>query len=314
MRSGISILLMHLYFLVTTGMASEDTLLFCESNVIGFPKAESSEQLIDSLIQVVRINEQVIIVKFGSDAVSAIKTRQGIVVIDAGISMGLTAKYRKIVESEFGSSDFTCLINTHGHHDHTRGNNIFTGAKIISHENAIMEIERQWQNPEKIAIRLAKTVDDYTQQLKECERGSADWYSIFINKSKYEYSYEDAIHFVPVRLPDTTFSDSLILDKGDITFEMIHFGESHSASDILIWVPEMKLLFPGDLFFQYGRPSFNADKTNYHAKWLTAIRWIERRTDQIDIIITGHGQLLAVDDLESFNQNILGRLTKDVKE
>lgn len=312
MKSGISILLMHLYFLVATGMASDDILLICNHNVIAEPRADTSEQIIDSLIQVIRINEKVIIVKFGSDAITAIKTQQGIVVIDAGISIGLTAKYRKIVESEFGSTNFTCLINTHGHHDHTRGNNIFTGAKIISHENAIKEIESQWQNPEKVAMKLAGIVDEYTQQLKECDRESADWYSIFINKCKYEYCYADASHFVPVRLPDTSFSDSLILDKGDVTFEMIHFGESHSASDILIWVPEMKLLFTGDLFFQYGRPSFNADNNN-RAKWLTAIKWIEDRFEQIDVIITGHGQLLSVDDLASFNRIVHGRIKSGSK-
>ncbi|OFY62265.1 MAG: hypothetical protein A2V64_10915 [Bacteroidetes bacterium RBG_13_43_22] len=80
---------------------------------------------IDSLIRVQKLNDRSILVNFGYDAVSAINTEQGIVVIDAGISTGLTSRYKKIIQKEFRRDDFIYVINTHGHHDH---NNCYSQA------------------------------------------------------------------------------------------------------------------------------------------------------------------------------------------
>jgi len=63
-------------------------------------------RLIDSLIIVKRINDETILLSFDSDAVTAINTQNGIVIIDAGISTGLTSKYRKIIENEFHNASF----------------------------------------------------------------------------------------------------------------------------------------------------------------------------------------------------------------
>jgi len=55
-------------------------------------QATEINSLIDSLIQVSRINDRTIVVSFGADAISAINTEEGIVIIDAGISTGLTER------------------------------------------------------------------------------------------------------------------------------------------------------------------------------------------------------------------------------
>src|SRR4030042_6446780 len=78
-----------------------------------------------SLIRVQKLNDRSILVNFGYDAVSAINTEQGIVVIDAGISTGLTSRYKKIIQKEFRRDDFIYVINTHGHQDH---NNCYSQA------------------------------------------------------------------------------------------------------------------------------------------------------------------------------------------
>ena len=111
---------------------------------------DSTSQLVDSLITVQRINEKTILIGLGADAVTAIATQKGIVVIDAGITSSLTAKYRKIMEQEFGRNDFAYLINTHGHHDHTGGNRVFKDAKITGHENCLKEISGQRKDPDKV--------------------------------------------------------------------------------------------------------------------------------------------------------------------
>ena len=71
----------------------------CSSNQINQNKIES--QKIDSLIKMHKVNDRTVMVNFGYDAVTAIKTIHGIVLVDAGISTVLTDKYRKTIEDVF---------------------------------------------------------------------------------------------------------------------------------------------------------------------------------------------------------------------
>ncbi len=101
------------------------------------------------------------------------------------------------------------------------------------------------------------------------------------------------------------------LECGDTSFEMIYFGKFHSASDILIYVPEMKVLFTGDLFSKYGRPSFGNSSDTDNNRWLHANKWINKRINNIETIIDGHGQILTTDDLRMFNENLLLKYSKE---
>ena len=82
-------------------------LLIFSFNACNFNKrspGKKTDRLIDSLIEVKRINEKTLLITFGYDAITAVNTNKGIVVVDAGISPGLTSRYRKIIEKEFNTS------------------------------------------------------------------------------------------------------------------------------------------------------------------------------------------------------------------
>jgi cyclase len=265
---------------------------------------------IDSLINLTRVNNKVIMVGLGADAVTAIATEKGIVVIDAGISGTLTAHYRKIIEKECKRNDFAFVINSHGHHDHTYGNIAFTEANIIAHENSIKEIADRWSDTAKALAKLKSTVKQYDESLKSMTKGSPDWRETIGQRTRFNAAYEDAMNNVAVRYPNILFKDTLHKSMGDVSLDMIYFGKAHTDSDILIHIPEWKLFFVGDLFFKYGRSSFEAlDKQdlNYYLK---AIEWMETRRTEKDIIINGHGQIMNKEDLESF----ISIVKKKIKE
>jgi glyoxylase-like metal-dependent hydrolase (beta-lactamase superfamily II) len=262
-------------------------------------------QKVDSLIKVQKVNDRTVIVNFGYDAITAIKTEQGIVLVDAGISTALTAKYREPIENIFRQDDYEYVINTHGHHDHIGGNRVFSQAKVVGHENCQNEVSERWTNPEKSMMSLCKIVEDYEQKLQQPISKTSEWEDIFTQKIRYMSAYFDVKNHIPVKLPDITFSDSMKLDLGDTTFEMIYFGKFHSNSDIVIYVPEIRLIFIGDLFSKYGRPSISNASTLDEVKCMRAISWIENRMHNIEKVIEGHGQILSIDDLKDFTNNIL---------
>ena len=260
---------------------------------------------IDTLIKVQKVNDRTVVVNFGFDAVTAIKTMHGIVLVDAGISTVLTDKYRNTIENVFHQNDYVYVINTHGHHDHIAGNGIFSKAKVVGHENCKNDISERWTNPEKSMINLSKIVEDYEQQLQQAMPNTSGWNDIFTQKIRYMSAFWDVKNHVSVKLPDITFSDSLKIELGDTTIEMIYFGKFHSNSDILIYVPEIRVLFVGDLFSKYGRPGMSNSLITDEIRWMQAIEWIKRRTNNIETIIDGHGQLLSTDDVKLFTANLL---------
>ena len=108
---------------------------------------------LEKLIRVERLSAKVRVLWLdggNAEAVSAIATKKGIVVIDSGMNPPLTAIYRRIIEKEFNRHDFAFLINTHSHHDHILGNSVFPEAKVIGQANSREESRQQLQSPDFI--------------------------------------------------------------------------------------------------------------------------------------------------------------------
>ncbi len=74
------------------------------------------------------------------------------------------------------------------------------------------------------------------------------------------------------RYPDVTYRDRMNLRHGALTFEMHHAqGETDDAT--WTWVPERRLLFPGDLFIWASPNAGNPQKVQRFAgAWASALR------------------------------------------
>jgi cyclase len=57
-----------------------------------------------------------------------------------------------------------------------------------------------------------------------------------------------------LRPPELTFSDRLTLHLSDFPVELRHAGRAHTSNDVLVWLPEQRALFAGDLAFAGGQP------------------------------------------------------------
>ena len=273
-------------------------------------QSDTPNKEIDEFIKVDKLSDRAIVVKMGYDAVTAIASQKGIVVVDAGISNSLTSEYRKIIEKVFDRNDFAYLINTHSHWDHTGGNQVFADAVIIGHENCLNEIRAYWKDIEKIKTGLLKIVNDYENQLKTFDSEWQDSLEIYLQKIRYQHAYEDLLKDRNVTLPAKTFKDTMNISTGDITLNLIYFGKAHSGSDIIIHIPEERILMVGDLFSQGGRPSIGEANKEDIERWIIVKQWIDDRMDEIDKVIGGHGQIMGSKDLESFLEYIEEKSTE----
>ncbi|MHC1780790.1 MAG: MBL fold metallo-hydrolase [Bacteroidales bacterium] len=252
-------------------------------------QAYTLDQL-DQFTKVDRLSERVLVVSNGisdMDRVTAIATKKGIVVIDAGTNGPRTARYRAIVEREFKRNDFVYLINTHSHQDHTFGNRAFGEATVIGHEMIKVELAENFKNDYYTKI-FTEALKNWETRVNEAEKDSGRWKQLRI----YLYEGEEILSTISgnfkIPYPDISFKDTMDLDMGDLTIKMKYFGPAHTNSDILIYIPEERILFVGDLFSNPVKVSFKPSGKENAIQWINALDYILKPENQIEFVVNGH--------------------------
>ncbi|NJO91602.1 MAG: MBL fold metallo-hydrolase [Chloroflexia bacterium] len=264
-----------------------------------------------------KLSERVLVVRTGDiypDQVVAISTKEGIVIIDAGISPTLSAMYRKIIEKEFPNKRIKYVINTHHHFDHTNGNQVFTDATIIAHKNCSKQMEQ-----------FAKNVPGFMKSRKERYKRrweiaqSLDTASLLYKRLRdlsftSEMMCNDLEINYKLTMPNLTFNDKLNLRLGDICLEIYYFGKGfHTDNDIVIYIPEEELVFTGDLLQTYETNTYVTSECNF-VKAIEVLNQITEPENKIKHIVTIHDGLLpskrlksTIDNLVSINYNIMNK-------
>jgi glyoxylase-like metal-dependent hydrolase (beta-lactamase superfamily II) len=110
--------------------------------------------------------------------------------------------------------------------------------------------------------------------------------------------------------PSLTFSDSYTLDLGDLTLELIFFGKGHSNSDILIYVPQERVLVSGAIAYQqYRVPEIGEEShlADVH-RFIAVLDRLLADKVKIDHVIPGHSVPLtraALPPIRDYYQTML---------
>ncbi|MFJ6370982.1 MBL fold metallo-hydrolase [Streptomyces virginiae] len=142
------------------------------------------------------------------------------------------------------------VVNTHHHGDHTYGNGVFTPeALILGHDHA-----RSEQLAAGHQLELIWPATDF-----------------------------GAIDIVP---PDLTYSDRATVHVGDTQVRVIHPGVAHTTGDSVVWLPEQRVVFTGDLIFAGGTPFLAMGSLAGSLRALELLRSLDAET-----VVPGHGPL-----------------------
>lgn len=193
------------------------------------------------------------------------------------------------------------VVNSHFHNDHIRGNQIFTNATIISTKKTAELIKSR--GPEE----LASDRRDATERLQgwKSKPTSQDQHTEKerIGMIGYYEALSSSVKDIIITAPNATFSGSMSLHGSTRTVELIDMGEGHTPSDAVLWLPNEKILFAGDLLFVETQPwMLDGDPENW-------IRILERISDmQPETIIPGHGPIAntaAIDPLRAYIRTVM---------
>lgn len=157
------------------------------------------------------------------------------------------------------------LVNTHFHGDHTFGNFVFPEAVVVGHERARDDIAAA-------GLHLTGLWPDVC------------WGDLEV---------------VP---PHLTYRDRLTLHVGSLRAELLHLGPAHTTGDTVVWLPEQRVLFTGDLVMAGATPFCPMGSVAGSLKALRELRALGART-----VVPGHGPV-AGPELFDVNEGYLRRL------
>ncbi len=195
-------------------------------------------------------------------------TSDGVVVFD---TLGTPALGQAMLDAiaEITDQPVKRVIISHYHADHFYGLQAFkeAGAEVWAHTKGqiYLNSDLAQERLEQRRQDLSPWVDDNTE-LVWADR----WLTFEDDKTK-------------------TF------DMGDTTFELYDVGGAHSPEDMMMYVPDDKVLFAGDLYFT-GRIPFVEDADSK--------TWLEAMDSMLDmdpdVVVPGHGKSSTntVEDME----------------
>ncbi len=228
----------------------------------------------------------------------ALKSQKGLVVIDTEKSSQIGAKLREKIGREFGRSDFIYVINTHHHWDHSNGNFAFRDVRMIGHELCLKGMEDFYTGRKEFAERYNEGWLSYLE--KQLETLDPDSEESHVARARLRYGrgvYRELNEGFTSVPPSVTFSDRLTLDLGDMSIELISFGLCHSESDILIHVPDEKLMVIGDTFLK--NEMVWIDENAAVERWLDIFDPLLADPKQIATVVPGHGEIMNAEELRT---------------
>ena len=176
----------------------------------------------------------------------------GVLVIDA---MMVASQVRPYLEAIRTVTDkpIRYLVNTHHHVDHSFGNQFYLPTEVVSHRGCRESMITAGADVESLSQRYPQYRDDWVQS-----------------------------RLTPASI---TYEDKMIVHLGDRVIELLHPGPAHTYGDTLVYLPREKVLFTGDVAFQYLTP---LARDGHVSNWIKVTNGILKDVNARTLVM-GHG-------------------------
>jgi cyclase len=212
--------------------------------------------------------------------------------VDTLWDVRLTARMLDAMAAPTATAPITTLVNTHSDGDHWWGNQLLPDARRITSRPSAAVMEHDDGAPAEFERfrGLAEMLDRHSQAqwLPAAVRRRMRHFGSYVSRMFSPYDFKD------VRLtgPTETFADRLALEVGGRPLELILVGPAHTPGDLIVWVPDVRLVFAADIGFIGVTPVMWAGPL---ANWLAAIDTIAAL--EPDVVVPGHGPVCGVPEL-----------------
>ena len=214
----------------------------------------------------------------GDPNVGCIVGTEAILAIEARATPFMAQKWIDVIRAEVSDLPFGDLVLTHYHAVRTLGASAFGARRILAHANTKALID---------------------------ERGIEDWAS---ERGRMPRLFAGGETIPGLTHPTNTFEDALTLDLGNWRVELLHLGRGHTSGDIVVWLPDERILFAGDLVEARAAPYMG---DSYPGAWSTTTLDSLAALDATQLVggrgpvVRGAAVATAIEDTRAFVRTTL---------
>ena len=99
---------------------------------------------------------------------------------------------------------------------------------------------------------------------------------------------------IEIASPALTFEDELRLYVDDLELQLIYVSPAHTMTDVVVWVPQRRVLIAGDLIFNQDIPFAMSGSIG---GWLEALERL--RGLDAEMIVPGHGPVCGPESINA---------------
>ncbi|WET83080.1 MBL fold metallo-hydrolase [Amycolatopsis sp. QT-25] len=163
----------------------------------------------------------------------------------------------RVAVADLAAGPVRTVINTHFHGDHTFGNQFFPDSTLIGHRQTRTEML-------KAGLGLTRLWPD------------VDWGQLRVTP------------------PTVLLDDRATLYVGDREVRLIHVGPAHTTTDVVVWLPEERVLFAGDVLMSGCTPFILMGSLAGSLEAIDELARLDAR-----VVLSGHGRATGPEVLEA---------------
>ena len=208
---------------------------------------------------------------------SFIVTGEGVVVVNGGASY-LLAKALHDEIKKITDQKVVCVINENAQGHAMLGNSYWAEQEvpILAHEVAAEE----WETYGAQSVARAKR------------------------------TYKDKAEHTSAQGPTKTFKEKKVIELGDFSIEALWLGLAHSPGDVIVHLPEQKLVIAGDMAFHERLLPIMTDTQT--GEWLES--WERFEALEALYVIPGHGHPTNMDQVRRYTKDYLVFLRNGIQD
>lgn len=184
--------------------------------------------------------------------------------VDTLFDLKITQKMLDTMAHATQKAPISTVVNTHANGDHCYGNQLLAGKEIIASAATAHEMT---EVPPAMLAALNSAPGDV-----------GDLFRHFFG----EFDFEG----IEPTLPTQTFTGKHTVTVGGRVVELVEVGPAHTAGDTLVFVPDARTVYTGDILFIGGTPIVWAGPLD---NWIAACDLI--CSSDVEHIVPGHGPL-----------------------
>jgi cyclase len=230
----------------------------------------------------------------GDSNAGAVLTKDGLLAIDAQQTPQLGREFRRWIESETGRRA-TQLLDTHLHLHHTAGNVVFRDLPILAHRRTAellqAELGPSGQSPWVVSDSAAKLRLFFGSNFGRLVAPSdplSEWFVKRVSGAAY-----DRIELVE---PTQTFERGISFQTADGPLLAEYWGPAHCDGDLIVYHPQQKIAFTGDLLFVGRFPWLGDCDLDGWIATLERLMAMDLKT-----VVPGHGPVSTLNEVGQFH-------------